>query len=242
MYTTWPVWDGSPGLSGTARAAAEAVGVGRGDAELNVRRSFWPTAAVYARSSVCDGTGNTLTEPRTACTNRPTLPGAPLVVPVPDPAPRSAPTARYFPSGLTSRLDGYHAVGMRPRKSPWAASLTSKTATALAPPSATYKVRASGERASAVGASPICRSRNGAIAIRVTTLSALVSITVTESELPSATNNRPPDSFQTIAVGWRPVVMSRLTRPVTRSTRLTVPGSAIPRASMRTASARASQH
>src|SRR5205814_7421391 len=115
---------------------------GAATADASVRRLFSATAVVYAVSCAAVGIGTTLTDPRTACTYRPRLPGEPPAVPSPDPTPSSAPMARNFPSPLASSVEGYHAVGMRPRRRARPGeSPTSYTATAFAPPSAMYSVR-----------------------------------------------------------------------------------------------------
>jgi len=73
---------------------------------------------------------------------------------------------------------------MRPRS--WAAG-NEYTATAFTPPSVTNSVVASGDSATAVGARPMLRSRNGAMVIVLVTTSRRVSMTLTASELPLAT-------------------------------------------------------
>ena len=158
--------------------------------------------------------------------------------PMPDPTPNNDPTASVRPSALTSRLVGYQLVGIRPRNVPRGRPYT---ATAFAPPSATNSVFASGDRATAVGARPILRWRNGATAIDCTTALRRVSITLTVSELPLATYRRAPRSSQASPVGWRPTGIT-VALPLTKSTRVTLPGCAIPRASTRTSSADGSQH
>ena len=69
-----------------------------------------------------------------------------------------------------------------------------------------------------------------------------VSMTLTASLLPAATYRRCLDSSHASAVAWRPTVMLCVTRPEATSTRVTVPDAAMPRASVRTAPARGSQH
>src|SRR3982750_111821 len=110
----------SPGRSGTGCAAASRRGASDAvlppDAPAGVRRLFCATAVEDPASAGAAGMGTTLTDPRTACTNRARLPGDPSVWPSPEPTPSNAPTASDFPSGETSRLDGYHAVGIMPNK------------------------------------------------------------------------------------------------------------------------------
>src|ERR1700752_1956240 len=235
MYTTCSINDGSPGRSGTARgttlrAAGAACGTPR------VTRLLRATDVVYAASSASPGPAMTFTDPRSEWTY---LPSIPDVRPVPDPTPNSVPTASVRPSALTSRLDGYHPVGIRPRNCPPGSAYTP---TALSPPSVTYCVAPSGETSTSVGANQILRSRNGAMAIDRSRVRARVSMTLTVSELPLATYNRPFFSSQATPVGCRPTVITVRTAPATRSTSETSPAWAMPRASTRTSSANASQH
>src|SRR5579862_2091629 len=187
--------DGSPGRSGTARAGAPgranvatplpapACDATPGPA-ASVSRAFCATLVLYAESSASVGTATTFTEPRAAS-------ALPAVLPptraCPDPTPSSVPTAIVRPSALTSMLDGYHPVGIRPRSFAAAGVVTSYTATAFTPPSVTYRVRASGESAADVGARPTFRSRNGATAIVAATARRRVSTTLTSSEFPFGT-------------------------------------------------------
>src|SRR5262245_8879482 len=87
-----------------------------------------------------------LTLPRYACTYR--FFGSSRQ---PEPAPSSAPTARYLPSPLIDNAFGYYAVGIYPVT---LMSLVLMTATAFSPPHAAYKTPPSAERSSAVGANP----------------------------------------------------------------------------------------
>jgi hypothetical protein len=71
MNTTCLIGVGSPGRSGTGRAATSARGAadgGSSDDEARIRRLFCATEVVYAASSASVGTSTTLTEPRTAWT------------------------------------------------------------------------------------------------------------------------------------------------------------------------------
>src|SRR5438128_10993233 len=118
INTTCWMGVGSPGRSGTGCAAtlrrgASAAVFPPAD-PAGVRRLFCATAVEYAASACGVGIATTLTDPRTACTNRPRRPGDPSVWPLPEPTPSSAPMASDFPSGERSRLDGYHAVGIMP--------------------------------------------------------------------------------------------------------------------------------
>ena len=96
------------------------------------------------------------------------------------------PTAINAPSALTSSDVGYQPVGINPSSEADDAVplLTSYCATALMPPSATKSVRPSGARATAVGASPILRSWNGATVMVPRCRAVRVSTTEMSSELP----------------------------------------------------------
>src|SRR5947207_10346337 len=157
--------------------------------------------------------------------------------PMPDPTPNNDPTASVWPAALTARLVEYQLVGIRPRNVPPGRPYT---ATAFAPPSATNSVFASGDRATAVGARPMLRWRNGATAIDCTTALRRVSITLTVSELPLATCRRAPRSSHASPVGWRPTGFTAVA-PLTTSTRVTLPGCAIPYAYTRTSPSDGSQ-
>src|SRR4051812_225037 len=163
MNTTFSMGDGSPGRSGTGRAGASARGRALASAASRpfiVRRLFAATAAVYAARPAESGISITWTVPRCAKTYR--LRRGPPALPSPEPTPNSVPTAMRFPSALTSIDDGYQAVGRRPSNAALALSwLTAYTATAFAPPRVTYNRSPDGDRATAVGATPAVRSRNG---------------------------------------------------------------------------------
>src|SRR5512146_126728 len=134
MNTTWPISDGSPGRSGTAFGTGVGVAASVG-ADIKASLSFSLTAIVYAPSWLRVGTAMTSTAPRIANTYRPRCPAS---VPVPDPTPNSEPTAMSLPSALTSIVDGYHDVGIKPLMTGVAPGTPmSYTATAFTPPSVT---------------------------------------------------------------------------------------------------------
>src|SRR4051812_46686794 len=113
MNTTWRISEESPGCSGTALGNGEGRDAIVGNAAVaKCNRLFSATAVVNATSSASVGIGTTCTDPRTAKTYRARCPPRD---PSPDPTPYSAPIAKYLPSALTSRLDGYQAVGISPR-------------------------------------------------------------------------------------------------------------------------------
>src|SRR5215471_7740509 len=93
-------------------------------------------------------------------------------------------------------LFGYHGVGMRPTTLPAAPASNVTTATAFVPPSLTYRVRSSGDRARLFGLAPfgilfVPRRANGAVTPKVArTRLVSVAITATASALSNATNNR----------------------------------------------------
>src|SRR5579872_4056311 len=123
--------------------------------------------------------GRTAIDPRLECTKR--FRGSSRH---PDPEPRRVEMARYFPSLLSARPFGYHAVGIRPSS---LREPVSKTATAFRPPQATNNRALSPEIASAVGAIPGVLTPNGWISIVFTRRFCKASITETESEFPLAT-------------------------------------------------------
>ena len=174
------------------------------------------------------GNGHTFTEPRTACTYRPRRPGRAIG----RAHRRIRRRAARRPRGTCRRSRRRGStdttpVGIRPNKrQPGACRLrvTSYTATAFAPPSATYSVRPSGESARAVGARPIFRSRNGATAsVAIDRVRPRVDdadgVGVAAGDVQTCARSRPRRA------PWRVVRRSIVfvTRPLATSTRETVP-------------------